>query len=60
VLVAQSGSLLGSKRFADEKVETEMRKWLRLQSKDFDAVGFDALVSRWDKCINVGGRYVEN
>jgi hypothetical protein len=29
------------------------------QSKDFYAAGFDALVKRWDKCINVGGRYVE-
>jgi hypothetical protein len=29
------------------------RKWLR-QTKDFYAAGFDALVKRWDKCINVG------
>jgi hypothetical protein len=28
----------------DEGVETEIRKWLRQQSKDFYAVGFDALV----------------
>jgi hypothetical protein len=28
-------------------------------SKDFYAAGFDALVKRWDKCISVGGRYVE-
>jgi hypothetical protein len=34
------------KRFADdEEVETEVRKWLRQQSKDFYAVGFDALVN---------------
>jgi hypothetical protein len=39
--------------------ETEVRKWLRQQSKDFYAVGFDALVKRWDKCISVGGGYVE-
>jgi hypothetical protein len=26
---------------------------------DFYAVGFDALVKRWDKCINVGAGYVE-
>jgi hypothetical protein len=33
---------------------------LRLrQSKDSYAVGFNALVQRWDKCINVGGGYVE-
>jgi hypothetical protein len=35
------------------------RKWLRQQSKDFCAAGFDALVKRWDRCINVGGGYVE-
>jgi hypothetical protein len=36
----------------------KMQKWLRQQSKDFHAAGFDALVKRWDKCTNVGG-YVE-
>jgi hypothetical protein len=47
-------------RFADdEEVETEVWKWLRQQSKDFYAAGFDALVKRWDKCISVGGGYVE-
>jgi hypothetical protein len=36
-----------------------VQKWLRQQSKDFYSVGFNALVKRWDKCINVGGGYVE-
>jgi hypothetical protein len=27
--------------------------------KNFYAVGFDTLVKQWDKCINVGGGYVE-
>jgi hypothetical protein len=40
-------------RFADEEVETEVRKWLRQQSNDFYVAGFD-------KCIDVGGGYVEN
>jgi hypothetical protein len=35
------------------------RGWLRQQSKDFCGAGFDALVKRWDKCISVGGGYVE-
>jgi mannose/fructose/N-acetylgalactosamine-specific phosphotransferase system component IIB len=43
----------------DEEIETEVRKWLKQQSKDFGAAGFDALVKRWDKCINVSGGYVE-
>jgi hypothetical protein len=37
---------LGGKRFSDdEEVETEVRKWLTQQSKDFYAAGFDALVT---------------
>jgi hypothetical protein len=43
----------------EEEVETEMRKWLRQQSKDFHAAGFDALLKLWDKYISVGGGYVE-
>jgi hypothetical protein len=35
-----------------------VQKWLRQQSKDFNAVGFYALVKRGDKCISVGGGYV--
>jgi hypothetical protein len=45
--------------FDDKKVETEVRKWPRQQPKGFYAAGFDALVKRWDKCISVGGGYVE-
>jgi hypothetical protein len=51
---------LCGKYFADdEEVETEVRKKLRQQSKDVHSVGIDALVKRWDKCINVDGRHVE-
>jgi hypothetical protein len=32
----------------------QMLKWLRQQSKDFYAAGFDAFVKRWDKCIDGG------
>jgi hypothetical protein len=47
---------LSGKCFADdEEIETEVQKWLRQHSKDFCAVGFNALVKQWDKCINVGG-----
>jgi hypothetical protein len=37
----------------------QIRKCPRQQSKHFYAAGFDALVKRWDKCISVGGGYVE-
>jgi histone-lysine N-methyltransferase SETMAR len=50
----------GGKCFADdEEVETVVQKWLRKQSKVLYGAGFDALVKRWDKCICVGGGYVE-
>jgi hypothetical protein len=51
---------VGSKLFADyEEVETEVRKWLRHQSKDFYAADINALVKQWEKCISVPGGYVE-
>jgi hypothetical protein len=38
----------------------QLQKWLTQQSKDFYyAADFDALVKRWDKCIDVGRGYVE-
>jgi hypothetical protein len=53
-------SHLGSKRFGDdEEIEMGVRKWLRQQSEEFYAAGFDALVKRRGKCINVDGGYVE-
>jgi hypothetical protein len=39
--------------------ETEVRKWLRQQSKDFYATGFDSLVKRRDMCISGSGGYVK-
>jgi hypothetical protein len=47
------------RRFADQEVQTEVRKWLRQQSKDFCSAAFDVLVKRRDKCISVGGGCVE-
>jgi hypothetical protein len=48
------------KRFADdEQVEKGAWKWVRQQSKDFCAAGLDAVVKGGDKCISVGGGYVE-
>jgi hypothetical protein len=47
---------VGGKRFADdEEVETEVQKWLRQRSK----TSMLRVSTHWDKCINVGGGYVE-
>jgi hypothetical protein len=29
------------------------------KDKGYYAVGFDALVKRWNKCVNTGGGYVD-
>jgi histone-lysine N-methyltransferase SETMAR len=50
---------LDGKHFTDEEVERQVRKWLRQQSKDFHAAGFDALVKRCVSCTNVSGGYAE-
>jgi hypothetical protein len=49
---------LDDESVADEEVETEVRKWLRQQSKDLYAACFDALVKRRGKCTNVCGGYI--
>ncbi|XP_023721222.1 histone-lysine N-methyltransferase SETMAR-like [Cryptotermes secundus] len=51
--------LRGKRSSDDEDVETEVRKWQRRKSKDLYAAGFDALAKRRNKCISVGGGYVE-
>jgi hypothetical protein len=48
------------KRFAEDKeVEMEVQKCLRQHSKEFYAVGFDALIIQCDNCVNVGEGYVK-
>jgi hypothetical protein len=48
------------KCFADDK-EFEKRRYEMAETtvEDFYAADFDVLVKRWDKCIDVGGGYVE-
>jgi hypothetical protein len=50
---------LKTKKLKRKYGSTEVRKWLRQQPKDFCAASFDALIKRRDKCISVGGGYVE-
>jgi histone-lysine N-methyltransferase SETMAR len=51
---------LGGRHFSDdEEVKTGGQKWLKQQAKDFYDAGFDILVKRWDKCIDVGGGYIK-
>jgi histone-lysine N-methyltransferase SETMAR len=59
-IFAQLKTHLGDKRFAHyNDVEMEVQKWPRQQSEDFYAAAFDAMLKQWDKCISVGGGYVE-
>jgi hypothetical protein len=48
---------LSAERFPDDKaVEREVTAWFRQQPKEFYAAGFQGLVKRWDKWLNVQGR----
>jgi hypothetical protein len=40
-------------------MEREVTAWFRQQPKEFYAIGFQGLVKRWGKSINVHGDYVE-
>ncbi|GBN09756.1 hypothetical protein AVEN_58656-1 [Araneus ventricosus] len=59
-LFGQLKQHLGGKHFAvDDDVQQEALLWMRQQPKEFYAAGIGALIKRWDKCINIGGDYVE-
>ncbi|GBL80255.1 hypothetical protein AVEN_92191-1 [Araneus ventricosus] len=51
---------LGDKRFeSDEKLENAVTTWLDEMAADEYDMGILKLVDRHDKCLNVGGDYVE-
>jgi histone-lysine N-methyltransferase SETMAR len=51
---------LHGRRFQiDAEVQAAMRTVLKGLSPEFFADGFDKLMQRWDKCLNVGGNYVD-
>ena len=51
---------LSGERFPDDDaVERAVRAWFQEQPKEFYVIGFQGLVKRWDKCLNLCGDYVE-
>ncbi|GBO08978.1 hypothetical protein AVEN_5606-1 [Araneus ventricosus] len=48
------------KKVRDEEVRPAVKNFLRSLGTGFYQDGFLKLISRYDKCINVGGEYVEN
>ena len=44
---------------AGRPVEIATQETFRQQPKEFYAAGFQGLVKRWDKCLNLYGDYVE-
>ncbi|GBN69696.1 hypothetical protein AVEN_107836-1 [Araneus ventricosus] len=50
----------GCKHFADDDdVQHDVLLWMRQQPKEFHAAGIGVMIKRWDKCINIGGDYIE-
>jgi hypothetical protein len=51
---------LSGERFPDDDaVERAVLAWFQQQPKEFYAAGFEGLVKRWDKCLNLCGDYFE-
>jgi hypothetical protein len=51
---------LSGERFPDDDaVGRAVRAWFQQQPKEFNAAGFQGLVKRWDKCLDLCGDYVE-
>ncbi|GBM35347.1 hypothetical protein AVEN_90668-1 [Araneus ventricosus] len=53
-------SVLSGRHFqGNEEVQQAQKNFLRSLGTDFFQNGFFKLISRYDKCINVGGKYVK-
>jgi len=51
---------LSGERFPDDDaVERAVCAWFWQQPQEFYAAGFQGLLKRWDKCLNLYGDYVE-
>jgi transposase len=51
---------LRSQRFNNIKLMEGVKTWLCSQVEDFFDTGIQKLFTRYDKCLNSGGDYVEN
>jgi hypothetical protein len=51
--------LAGQRFNNDENIKRAVQKWLSSQAATFYDEGIQKLVSRYDKCLNNGGNYVE-
>ena len=50
--------LLRVKRFtSDDDVKQYMRNWFKTQPREFYETAIHRLVSQWDKCLNIQGKY---
>jgi histone-lysine N-methyltransferase SETMAR len=51
---------LGGRRFkSDETVKDAVKEWLNGLAAEVYDEGIQKLITRYDKCLNVGGDYVE-
>jgi hypothetical protein len=51
---------LAAERFnSDDEVKTAVQHWVQTLAADFFDEGIQKLVSRYDKCLSLGGDYVE-
>ena len=51
---------LAMQRFEDdEELKAGVNEWLKSQAADFYDEGFQKLVNRYDKCLNLNGDYME-
>ena len=50
---------MGQRFSCDEEVKSAVRIWFQKQNTNFFKDGFQEIVQRWRKCIEVHGYFVE-
>ena len=56
---SEGRTIIEDEHRAGRPVEIATSETFRQQPKEFYAAGFQGLVKRWDKCLNLYGDYVE-
>ena len=58
-LALKKQHLSGERFHDDDAVERAVCAWFGHQPQEFYTAGFQGIVKRWDKCLNLYGDYIE-
>ena len=59
IQLKRRGMLMGKRFTDDETLISEVKSWFETQNEGFYKRGLHSCIKRWEKCVTLGGSYVE-